>query len=58
VISTLNLRVAFSVLLLITVAGTVGYHVLEGWSLGNTFYATIGTLGTVGFGDFHPRLIS
>ncbi|MBW2649258.1 MAG: potassium channel protein, partial [Deltaproteobacteria bacterium] len=29
-------------------------HFLEGWSLANSFYATIVTLGTVGFGDFYP----
>ena len=32
----------------------MGYHFLEGWSLANSFYATIVTIGTVGFGDFYP----
>jgi len=54
VLSTFKLRVAFSFLLLITLVGTLGYHFLEGWSLANSFYATIVTLGTVGFGDFYP----
>ncbi len=49
-----KVKVAFSFLFLITVAGTAGYHFLEGWSLANSFYATIVTLGTVGFGDFYP----
>jgi voltage-gated potassium channel len=40
--------------LFIIVAGTAGYHFLEGWSLSNSLYATIVTLGTVGFGDFYP----
>ena len=53
-LSTFKLRVAFSFLLSITLAGTLGYHFLEGWSLANSFYATIVTLGTVGFGDFYP----
>ncbi len=53
-LSTFKLRVAFSFLLLITLVGTLGYHFLEGWSLANSFYATIVTLGTVGFGDFYP----
>lgn len=51
---TRKVKVAFSFLFLITLAGTVGYHFLEGWSLANSFYATIVTLGTVGFGDFYP----
>jgi len=54
VLSTVKLRIAFSFLLSITLAGTFGYHFLEGWSLANSFYATIVTLGTVGFGDFYP----
>ncbi|MEA2014764.1 MAG: potassium channel family protein [Thermodesulfobacteriota bacterium] len=41
-------------LILVTIAWTEGYHLLEGWSLANSFYATIVTLGTVGFGDFYP----
>ena len=49
-----KIKIAFSFLFLITVAGTAGYHFLEGWSLANSFYATIVTLGTVGFGDFYP----
>ncbi|MBW2600275.1 MAG: potassium channel protein [Deltaproteobacteria bacterium] len=49
-----KVKVAFSFLFLITIAGTAGYHFLEGWSLANSFYATIVTLGTVGFGDFYP----
>ncbi|MDD5722351.1 MAG: potassium channel protein [Syntrophales bacterium] len=52
--STFKLGVAFSFLILITLVGTLGYHFLEGWSLANSFYATIVTLGTVGFGDFYP----
>lgn len=53
-VPTIRLRVAFSFLLAIMLAGTLGYHFLEGWSLANSFYATIVTLGTVGFGDFYP----
>ncbi|HOO91352.1 MAG TPA: potassium channel protein [Syntrophales bacterium] len=51
---TRQVKVAFSFLILIIVSGTVGYHLLEGWSLANAFYATIVTIGTVGFGDFYP----
>jgi len=54
VLLTRKVKIAFSLLFLITLGGTVGYHFLEGWSLANSFYATIVTLGTVGFGDFYP----
>jgi voltage-gated potassium channel len=54
VLPTRRVKIAFSFLFLITVSGTVGYHFLEGWSLANSLYATIVTIGTVGFGDFYP----
>ncbi|MCA1816891.1 MAG: NAD-binding protein [Acidobacteria bacterium] len=42
----------FVVLLLAT--GTLGFHVLEGWSLLDSLYVTVTTIATVGYGDFHP----
>jgi voltage-gated potassium channel len=42
-------------LFLIVVAGTLGYHVMEGWPISEAFYATVVTLGTVGYGDFYPK---
>lgn len=36
-------------LVLITTGGTVGYMVIEGWSLIDSFYMTIITISTVGF---------
>ncbi len=53
-LSTMKTKVAFSFLFIIMVVGTFGYHTLEGWSLGDSLYATVVTLGTVGFGDFYP----
>ncbi len=47
-------RFAFLLLLLIFITGTLGYHFLEGWTFGESFYATVVTLGTVGYGDFYP----
>lgn len=35
--------------------GTVGYAVLEGWTLPDALYATIITITTVGYGDFSPQ---
>jgi hypothetical protein len=35
-------------------AGTVFYHFVEGWSWLDSFYFTMVTVTTVGYGDFHP----
>ncbi len=34
--------------------GTVFYHHFEGWSWVDSFYFSVTTLTTVGFGDLHP----
>lgn len=36
------------------VAGTLGYHLIEGWSLLDGLYMTVITLATVGYGETHP----
>ncbi len=38
-------------LLLITSGGTIGYMMIEGWSFVDSFYMTIITISTVGFGE-------
>jgi voltage-gated potassium channel len=35
--------------------GTVGFRLIEGWSLVDSFYVTVQTLTTVGYGDLPPR---
>ncbi len=40
--------------LLLIFVGTLGYHLIEGWSVFEAFYMTIITLSTVGFGEIHP----
>jgi voltage-gated potassium channel len=40
---------------LLLLTGTVGYHLIEGWSLFDALYLTVITLTTVGYGDLHPR---
>jgi len=34
--------------------GTVGYHVIEGWSYFDALYMTVITLTTIGFAEIHP----
>ncbi len=42
-------------IVLLTVLGATGFHLIEGWSWLDSFYTTIVTLGTVGYGDFTPK---
>ena len=53
-ILTGKLRIALIILFTIFIIGTVGFHVIEGWSFIDSFYVTITTLSTVGYGDFTP----
>ncbi len=49
-------RVAFGLLLLlgVLIAGTVGYHAIEGWVWGDAAYATLLIISTLGFGRLTP----
>ncbi|MCK7522614.1 MAG: potassium channel family protein [Ignavibacteriales bacterium] len=40
--------------MLIVLAGTAGYSVIERWSLFDSLYMTVITLATVGYGETHP----
>jgi len=35
--------------------GTLGFHLIEGWTLADSLYVTVQTLTTVGYGDMTPR---
>ena len=54
-IFTSKLKITLVVLLTIFIIGTFGFHFIEGWSFVDSFYTTIITLATVGYGDFTPR---
>ena len=49
-------RVYYAVVLLalIVIVGTLGFIVVEEWSLLDSFYQTIITISTVGFGEVNP----
>jgi voltage-gated potassium channel len=50
----LRFGILFGVLILIVSAGTIGFMIVENWSLLDAFYFTIVTVATVGYGDVHP----
>jgi voltage-gated potassium channel len=54
-ILTSKLKIAFLILFTVFIVGTTGFHFIEGWSFIDSFYTTITTLTTVGYGDFTPR---
>jgi len=54
-ILTGKLKIALLILLTIFIVGTIGFHFIEKWGFVDSFYATITTLSTVGYGDFVPR---
>jgi hypothetical protein len=49
-----QLFVAMSALIGVIIVGTVVYHNLEGWSWTNSFYFSVCTVTTVGYGDLAP----
>ena len=50
-----NLKIALMIIVILILAGTMGFHFIEEWSLLESFYVTVMTLTTVGYGDFAPR---
>ena len=49
-------RLVYSLALLVGIAavGTVGFHLLEGWSFLDAAFMTVISLTTVGYGETHP----
>ncbi len=54
-VPTKKLKIAFLGLFVIFLIGSLGYHLIEGWSITESLYATAITLSTVGYGDFYPH---
>ena len=52
-----SISIAIIPILLLLFVGTVGYSLLEGWSLFESLYATVITITTVGYGDFSPSTL-
>jgi voltage-gated potassium channel len=50
-----RIRYAFAALAAAILFGTVGFHLIEGWTLGDSLYVTMQTLTTVGYGDIPPH---
>jgi voltage-gated potassium channel len=50
-----NLKIALIFILILIVIGTAGFYFIEGWDVLESFYTTIMTLTTIGYGDFVPR---
>jgi voltage-gated potassium channel len=56
--ATRNALQIIYLLLFILIAGTLGYHFIEGWSLFDSLYMSVITLATVGYGETHPLTIT
>ena len=49
-----NLRLIGIALALVIIAGTAGFHFIEGWSWFDGFYMVVTTLTTIGYQETHP----
>lgn len=50
-----KLVIAVLILFVISMIGTAGYFVIEGWDFATSLYMTVITLSTVGYGDVYPE---
>lgn len=49
------IRYALVALAAAVLVGTLGFHLVEGWSLADSLYVTVQTVTTVGYGDLPPK---
>jgi len=52
--STRTVQVSFLLLLFLLAGGTIGYRLIEGWSILECLYMTVITIATVGFKEVRP----
>lgn len=50
-----RIRYALIALAVAIMLGTLGFHLVEGWSLIESLYVTVQTVTTVGYGDIPPK---
>jgi voltage-gated potassium channel len=51
---TARVATALSALVFLIIVGMVGFRHFEGWNWTQSFYFTVSTLATIGYGDLHP----
>jgi voltage-gated potassium channel len=49
-----RLFISLSLLLVVIVIGSIGFHLIEGWGWFDGFYMTLTTMTTIGYGEIHP----
>lgn len=49
-----HISVAFLAIVVLLVFGTFIFHYMEDWSWAESFYFSVVTLTTIGYGDLHP----
>lgn len=49
-----RIPLALSLLGTVVLAGTLGFHAIEGWTWFDGFYMTLTTMTTIGYGEVHP----
>jgi voltage-gated potassium channel len=49
-----HLRLLVLVFAGVVITGTIGFHVIEGWTYFDGFYMVLTTLTTIGYGEIHP----
>ncbi|HEX4604452.1 MAG TPA: potassium channel family protein, partial [Candidatus Angelobacter sp.] len=47
------LKIFTAALLVLTAAGTAGFHFIEGWNWFDSFYMVVITLSTIGYSEVH-----